>query len=223
MPDSNNELVGKALELLKEGLRPFVASCTDSALTSGALNANDLQQFVVANRLSPSPDEWDVRGLLRFIDRFWNPVFIGVLERPSRAHVNESISHRDKWAHQETFSTEDAYRAVDTALLLLEAIGALQADAVRSIRAQLRPRLAVPRMTARIQPRLDDCSESCPCWGMPTDLPRICPLCGKDFKVAWTGLDGHYKGLHEPQTGIPYKDWRDSICCDHGCPGHKKR
>ena len=220
MADTNNELVGKALEQLMLGLRPFVASHMDIALSSGALNANDLQQFVVVDRLSPSPNEWDVRGLLRCMDRFWNPVLIRVLQRPSRSHVNESIGHRDKWAHQETFSADDAYRAVDTALLLLEAVRAPQSDAVRSIRAELRSRLVeVPRVPTSLQPRAKNCSESCPCWGMPTDLPRICPLCGKDFKVAWTGVDGHYKGRkHESITGISYAEWWNGICRDHGGP-----
>ena len=218
--DSNNELVGKALEQLMLGLRPFVASHMDIVLASGTLNANDLQKFAVENRLSPSPNEWDVRGLLRFMDRHWNPVFIEVLERSSRSHVNESIGHRDRWAHQETFSTDDADRAVDTALRLLEAVGAPQSDAVRSIRAELRSRLVeVPRVPTMPRPRAKNCLENCPCWGMPTELPRVCPLCGMQFKVAWTGVDAHYKGRrHESITRISYAEWWSRICQDHGGP-----
>ena len=42
MADTNNERVGKALDLLKEGLAPFVAREVKAALADKQLNAPDL-------------------------------------------------------------------------------------------------------------------------------------------------------------------------------------
>lgn len=67
--------------------------------------------------------------------------------------------------------------------------------------------------------RASHCSETCPCWGMPTERPRICPICNKSFKRKWEGIDAHYKAHHKRETGIPYKQWWNSICGDHGGPG----
>ena len=59
------------------------------------------------------------------------------------------------------------------------------------------------------------CNKSCPCWGMPTDLPRKCPYCLKVFKRKWIGVDKHYRELHERDLQISYKDWWASICSEH--------
>ena len=57
--------------------------------------------------------------------------------------------------------------------------------------------------------------EGCPCYGRPTDLPRICPLCDKAFAVGWTGIDRHYRTQHEAVTGEAYEDWWARICDRH--------
>ena len=42
-----------------------------------------------------------------------------------RNYVRELIDARNRWAHQEPFSSDDAYRALDSAERLLQAISAL--------------------------------------------------------------------------------------------------
>ena len=52
------------------------------------------------------------------------------------------------------------------------------------------------------------CTPTCPSWGNPITLPRICPIpgCGHVFTGnGWDGIDPHYKHRHEAQTGIPYR------------------
>src|SRR5205085_6553111 len=52
--------------------------------------------------------------------------------------VSELRDVRNKWAHQEPFSGDDADRALDSAERLLAAVSAPQADEVRKIKMELR-------------------------------------------------------------------------------------
>ena len=54
----------------------------------------------------------------------WREVFERTLGRMERNYVSELIDARNRWAHQEPFSTDDAYRALDSAERLLHAISA---------------------------------------------------------------------------------------------------
>ena len=220
MADSNNERVGKALEILRDGLRPFVAAQIDDALVSGALSQRELQGFVNDNKVSLRPEEWDVLALLNCMLYFWRSIFSPPLRMPTRDLIGEMKGHRNNWAHQKPFSTDDAYRAVDSALRLLDAIKAPQVDKVQPIKADLFGQLNAEQTRTPIQSKASHCTETCPCWGMPTEEPRTCPICNKSFKIKWLGIDGHYNGRgHESHTGIPYSEWWNSICRDHGGPG----
>src|SRR5205085_11470392 len=54
----------------------------------------------------------------------WNTVFRNVLGQAERSLVSELRDVRNKWAHQEPFSTDDAYRALDSAQRLLTSVSA---------------------------------------------------------------------------------------------------
>ncbi len=116
MAITNHERVGKALELLREGLRPFV---------EGQLKAKgDAMQ--------------DVAVQLVIMDRSWGDVFRKVLGRAERSLVNELLVARNRWAHQDSFSVDDADRALDSVSRLLTAISAPQADNVGRMKMELR-------------------------------------------------------------------------------------
>ena len=90
MADTNNERVGKALDLLKEGLAPFVAREVKAALSDKQLNAADLQRFTSDPMLSKRPvGEWDVAGLLALMWETWNQVFRQTLGPAERGLVGE--------------------------------------------------------------------------------------------------------------------------------------
>ena len=71
------------------------------------------------------------------MDRKWGEVFKLVLGKTERSLVNELIAARNRWAHQEAFSGDDAYRALDSIHRLLLAVSAPQADEVDKIRTEL--------------------------------------------------------------------------------------
>lgn len=58
------------------------------------------------------------------MDRFWMDAFKAALGRAERSIVNELLVVRNKLAHNETFTYNDAERALDSMRRLMEAISA---------------------------------------------------------------------------------------------------
>ncbi len=137
MAITNHERVGKALELLKEGLAPFVQREIRSAVESQKLDAYKLRQIAEDPMLSRPVAEWDVAGLLKLMWDTWNDVFRSILGPAERGLVGELRGHRNKWAHQQKFSGDDAYRALDSAGRLLTAVSAPQAEDIDKFRMEL--------------------------------------------------------------------------------------
>ena len=138
MADTNNERVGKALDLLKEGLAPFVDREVKAARSANQLQDSDLHRFTSDPMLSKRPvGEWDVAGLLALMWETWNQVFRQILGPAERGLVGELRGHRTKWAHQEPFSTDDAYRALDSTHRLLSSVSSPQAGDVETMKMEL--------------------------------------------------------------------------------------
>ena len=138
MATTNHERVGKALELLKAGLGPFVDREIQGAVKTQRVGADALRPFVddpqIGNRRVP---EWDVAALLKLMWETWNAVFRTILGPAERGFVGELRGHRNRWAHQEPFSSDDAYRALDTTGRLLTAVSASQAGEVEKLKMEL--------------------------------------------------------------------------------------
>jgi predicted AAA+ superfamily ATPase len=117
MADTNNERVGKALALLGQGLGPFVER------ECGLVYGMDWENAVPGDG---ARSKGDVQFLLRTMTSTWREVFERTLGRMERNYVSELIDARNKWAHQETFSSDDAYRALDSAERLLLAVNAAE-------------------------------------------------------------------------------------------------
>src|SRR5262249_60003962 len=83
--------------------------------------------------------EWDVAALLRLMWEAWNDVFRNTLGQAERTLVSELRDVRNKWAHQQPFSSDDTDRALDSAERLLTAVSAPQADGYLKIEAEIRP------------------------------------------------------------------------------------
>lgn len=66
----------------------------------------------------------DIQFLLRTMTSTWRDVFERTLGRMERNYVSELIDARNRWAHQEPFSSDDAYRALDSVERLLLAVNA---------------------------------------------------------------------------------------------------
>ncbi len=137
MAITNHERVGKALELLKIGLSPFVEREFKNIYKDGA--SAKIDRFIGEDRLNAKKPivEWDVAVLLKLMWESWNDVFRQTLGHTERSLVSELRDYRNKWAHQESFSGDDTYRALDSAGRLLTAISAPQADDIEKMKTEL--------------------------------------------------------------------------------------
>jgi predicted AAA+ superfamily ATPase len=137
MAITNYERVGKALELLKAGLGPFMEREFKSLYKKKWID--ETQRFLGTDRLlaGKPPSEWDVTALLRTMWDSWNEVFRQTLGHAERSMVSELREVRNKWAHQQPFSSDDAYRALDSAGRLLTSISAAQANEIEKMKMEL--------------------------------------------------------------------------------------
>ena len=152
MAITNHERVGKALELLKAGLAPFVEREFKSLYTGpgarrgAALSwAND--RLDCANK--PFAEPGTRRRCCKLMWDAWNDVFRQTLGQAERSLVSELRDVRNQWAHQEPFSGDDAYRALDSAERLLTAVSAPQADEIDKMKMELLRPSSTSRCAAR--------------------------------------------------------------------------
>jgi len=138
MAVTNYERVGKALDLLKIGLVHFVEREMESGYgdawqekaQEGIRNARDWE-------VRKGQVQWDVHLLLSVMWGHWNVVFNKTLGHAERSLVSELRDIRNRWAHQQTFSSDDAYRALDSIVRLLTAVAAEEAQQVEEMKQEL--------------------------------------------------------------------------------------
>ena len=119
------------------GLAPFVEREVKNAKKNG--QAIRLHALAGTRSLAKKPiTEWDSALLLKLMWEGWNDVFRHTLGPAERWLVGEARDYRNNWAHQETFSGDDAYRALDSAARLLTAVSAPQADEIEKMKMELR-------------------------------------------------------------------------------------
>ena len=84
MATTNHERVGKALELLKAGLGPFVDREVQTAVRAQRIDAATLRRFVDDPLIGDRPaTDWDVAVLLKLMCETWNDVFRPAASRRS--------------------------------------------------------------------------------------------------------------------------------------------
>lgn len=137
MAISNHERVGRALEFLRAGLTPFVEREFKSKYGEGW--AHEVRDVLSDTRLGTGDADSlnDIAALLVVMDRKWGEAFRQTLGKTERSLVNELIGVRNQWAHQKTFSSDDTYRALDSADRLLTAISAAEAAEVEKMKTEL--------------------------------------------------------------------------------------
>ena len=137
MAISNHERVGRALELLRAGLGPFVERELKTKYGDGW--AFEVRDVLSDTRLGDGKTDSlnDVAVLLVVMDRKWKEVFGQTLGKADRSLVNEMLAVRHRWAHQAPFSSDDAYRALDSTGRLLAAVSAPQSEDLERIRMEL--------------------------------------------------------------------------------------
>jgi len=123
MAKSTRQYVFEGMELLPKALVPFVEKRLESSLT-GHWQVKALEKLPGLKPNSDGQITWDQAALLNAMDRFWMDAFKAVLGRAERSIVNELVDVRNKLSHNESFTYDDAERALDSMRRLMEAISA---------------------------------------------------------------------------------------------------
>nr|WP_286982135.1 DUF499 domain-containing protein [Corynebacterium sp. UBA5992] len=138
MAMNNRDRVGKAFDLLSEGLLDEV----DEVMTRVYKTADWPETWAkddAQRRGGPQRTltKHDVQVQLRAITE-QGYHFKGVLSRAQQGFASELRETRNLWAHNEPFSSDDAARALDTIERLLQAVGSVDsAEDVRKLRVDL--------------------------------------------------------------------------------------
>lgn len=128
---SNLDRVNKGLDLLRQGLLPYVER-EMKAEYKKYWDAEAIDSFPEGHHSrNISPEEWDVQALLAIMLKQWNKVFSKTLGHQERAWASELMELRKRAAHQNknnVFDTDDAFRALDNVERLLSSIAASEAE-----------------------------------------------------------------------------------------------
>src|SRR5262249_502936 len=140
MAITNHERVGKAMELLRDGLVPFVERELKTEYGEETW-FEEIKRTLTQHQLKfvqkKGKSEWDATMLLTVLWNNWENVFRKTLGRAERSFVSELSDARNRWAHQQAFSTDDAYRVMDSIGRLLAAVSAPQSTELEKMKMEL--------------------------------------------------------------------------------------
>jgi len=138
MAITNQERAGKAMDLLRTGLAPFVEREVQAAAKAGTVRMEAVHRFAESPTLGNKPiSQWDVAGLLKLMWETWNDIFGRTLGRAERSLVQELRDWRNKWAHQSSLSSDDVYRVFDSVGRLLASVSAPQVEEIDKLKQEL--------------------------------------------------------------------------------------
>ena len=181
----NHQIVGQALTTLAGGLAPFVTQVFNRLLPPGTdwtdvLRQKDTVSGHGGNRDYQSTDlALMLRAMTERLGTLGYP-FNGQMPRQAEIYAKELREVRNQWAHTGAFSSAQAYRAVDSAELLLRAIGATpQATAMTGLKAALVP------VAASAAPESPSAAQS----GTPQALTAPTLTAAASARIAITAID----------------------------------
>ncbi len=138
MAITNNEIISKALDLLRDGLAPKCEETWKGVYGGGWLKS--IGRLLLPPEREPSTT--DVSFLLKAMKATWNDVFGRAFHPSVRSLVFEAAVARNRWAHQEQLSSDDTNRALDSMERLLDAFGNVeQQQEIRTLRRDLMRRV----------------------------------------------------------------------------------
>ena len=125
------------MDTLKSGLAPFVSR---EFINHHKGRSDQVLQQVLGEPVQDANGHFsnmDAAGLLRVMWESWNEVYRDTLGHAERSLVSELRDIRNRWAHQESFSSDDAYRALDSTHRLLTAVSSPEAGEVENMKMEL--------------------------------------------------------------------------------------
>ncbi len=139
MDINNSERIGKALELLRQGLAPYVERKFPSEKVRDLPPETRRRLSKNPNRIEEPVGKWDIPPLLKLMMNRWKKEFQTTGGDFERALISELLTWRNNWAHQAEFSNNDPDRVFDSVSRLLRAVSATQqADEIDGMREEFR-------------------------------------------------------------------------------------
>ncbi|MDF2829653.1 MAG: hypothetical protein K0R01_2936, partial [Mycobacterium sp.] len=168
-----HQLIGQTLTTLAGGLSPFVTQVLNRVTPPGTDWAELLRAKDAANgRGGGDYQSRDVALMLRAMTERLGELgypFTRAMPRQAEIYAKEMREVRNKWAHTGEFSETETYRAIDSAELLLRAIGAAEAaERVHKLKAAVAPVAVTPSPTLQTTAPTPE-----PVPGPAPDAPRI--------------------------------------------------
>jgi hypothetical protein len=131
---ANTERVSKALDLLRDGLRPKCEETWAGFYGDGWLDAINAQM----HKPESDPSTSDIAFLFKGMKATWNDLFSHGFPQAIRSLVFELADVRNTWAHQGSFTTDDTVRALDSMERVLEVFGNIdERQQIRALRRDL--------------------------------------------------------------------------------------
>lgn len=133
------ERIDKGLELLTDGLASFVEQELESVYHDIWIDKakGHFYKDKEGVKIVDGKPQWDIHGILIVIWNEWHEVFGKTLGHAERSIVSELREVRNRWAHRETFSSDDAYRALDSMERLLKAVSATQSREMEQMKQEV--------------------------------------------------------------------------------------
>lgn len=123
MAKNASQNVFEGMELLPAALIPFVEKRLENSL-KGRWQVQVLEKLQHVRPNGDGSVAWDQAALFVAMDRFWMEAFKPVLGRAELSLINELSDVRNKLPHNQSFTYDDAARALDSMRRLMEAISA---------------------------------------------------------------------------------------------------
>ena len=137
----SSDVVSDCLIALRDGLEEIcTAQWKKHYGPSWQATIHERNRFAVG-----PPNPHDLQWLLRGMTNSWQELWRSTLDEASRGYVSEILSVRNRWAHQDPISEQDVSRLIDTAVRLLNDIGADAAS--RRVSALVHQQPALPVIT----------------------------------------------------------------------------
>ena len=135
---TNRDQVGKALDLLQAGLAPYIGRQVRHAIKQRRVGTDVLRSLARDRSQTKSfPEGWDAAALLGVMLDLWDAVFKFPLGPVDRSLIHELKKARNDWAHQRPFKRDEAFRALDSAEILLRNVSAGQASELHAMKEEL--------------------------------------------------------------------------------------
>ena len=137
MAITNRDRVGSAMDALKDGLAPFASR--EFINHHRGRSAQVLQQ-ILGGTIPDGKQHFlnmDTAALLKVMWESWNEVYRNTLGNADRSLISELRDVRNRWAHQEQFTSDDTYRALDSTHRLLTAVSAPEAGEIENMKMEL--------------------------------------------------------------------------------------